>query len=443
MGCHTDFGPFNMDFFMLEKFFHLHSRGSSLRTEAIAGATTFLTGAYIVFVNPAILGEAGMDRAALTTVTCLVAALATLLIALWANVPLMMAPGMGLNAFFAYTLVLGEGLPWQTALGVVFLSGTFFLLLTLLGVRERLVRAIPASLRLATSVGIGLFITFIGMQNLGLVVQSEAVLVQLGSLTPEVLLGLGGLVVIALLERLRVRGSILIAILGTALAGMLLGLTPFPGSIVSTPPSITPLAFSLDIWGAMKISLWASIFSFMFVDLFDSLGTMLAVCREAGLSDREGRIPGLSRMLTADALATVGGALLGTSTTTAYVESASGVADGGRTGLTSVFTALFFFLAAFFTPLIAAVPPYATAPALMAVGLFMMRGIGQIDFYDFEEGLPAFLTLVLMPLTYSIATGLAFGFVSFVLLKICLGKWRSCDPFLMAAALLSLISLLV
>ncbi|WP_305041727.1 NCS2 family permease [Geoalkalibacter sp.] len=428
---------------MLERLFKVHARGSNPRTEIIAGGTTFLTAAYIIFVNPAILAQAGMDQGALTTVTCLVAGLATLLIALWANVPLMMAPGMGLNAFFAYTLVIGQGLHWTTALGVVFLSGIFFLFLTLIGVRERLVNAIPASLRLATSVGIGLFIAFIGMQNLGLVVRNEAVLVQMGPLTTEVLLGLAGLLLVAILELLRVRGSILLAILATAGAGMLLGLTPLPSQVVAPPPSIAPIAFSLDIVGALKISLWASIFSFMFVDLFDSLGTMLAVCREAGLTDREGKIPGLPRMLTADALATVGGSLLGTSTTTAYIESASGVADGGRTGLASVVTAILFLLASFFTPVIAAVPAYATAPALMTVGIFMMRGIGQIDFYNFEEGLPAFLTLILMPLTYSIATGLAFGFASFVLLKLFLGKIRHCDPFLIGAAVLSLISLMV
>jgi AGZA family xanthine/uracil permease-like MFS transporter len=428
---------------MLEKLFHIHARGSNPRTEIIAGTTTFLTAAYIVFVNPAILAQAGMDQGALTTVTCLVAGLATLLIALWANVPLMMAPGMGLNAFFAYTLVIGQGLHWSTALGVVFLSGVFFLFLTLIGVRERLVNAIPTSLRLATSVGIGLFIAFIGMQNLGLVIRNEAVLVQMGPLTTEVLLGLAGLLLVAILELLRVRGSILLAILATAGAGMILGLTPMPTQVIAPPPSIAPIAFSLDIVGALKISLWASIFSFMFVDLFDSLGTMLAVCREAGLTDRDGKIPGLQRMLTADALATVGGSLLGTSTTTAYIESAGGVADGGRTGLASVVTAILFFLAAFFTPIIAAVPAYATAPALMIVGIFMMRGIGQIDFYNFEEGLPAFLTLILMPLTYSIATGLAFGFASFVLLKLFLGKIRTCDPFLIAAAVLSTISLMV
>ncbi|BCR04309.1 guanine permease [Desulfuromonas versatilis] len=428
---------------MLEKLFHLHARGSNVRTEITAGVTTFLTAAYIIFVHPNILSQAGMDKGALTTVTCLVAGLATLLVALWANAPLMMAPGMGLNAFFTYTLVLGAGVPWQTALGVVFLSGVFFLVLTWLGVREKIVKAIPQSLRLATSVGIGLFIAFIGMQNLGLIVKSDAVLVALGGFSPQVLLGLFGLALAILLEVKRVRGAILLAILGTALAGMLIGISPWPAALVAVPPSPAAITFQLDILGAMKISLWASIFSFMFVDLFDSLGTMLAVCREAGMVDKDGNIPALPRMLTADALATVGGSLLGTSTTTAYIESASGVSDGGRTGLTAVVTATLFLVSALFTPLIGAVPAYATAPALMIVGIFMMRGIGQIDFYDFEEGAPAFLTFVLMPLTYSIATGLAFGMLSYVLLKLCLGKIRECEPFLIGAAIFSLISLMV
>ncbi|PLX81834.1 MAG: guanine permease [Desulfuromonas sp.] len=428
---------------MLERTFQLRRHGATVRTEAVAGATTFLTAAYIIFVHPSILAGAGMDKGALTTVTCLVAALATLLVALWANAPLMMAPGMGLNAFFTYTLVLGQGIAWQTALGVVFLSGIVFLVLSWLGVRERLVRAIPSSLRLAASVGIGLFIAFIGLQNLGIVVRSEAVLVQLGAFTTEAMLGLLGLLLAILLEARRVRGAILLAILATAAAGMAAGVSPLPAGLVALPPSPAPIALQLDIAGAMQIALWSSIFSFMFVDLFDSLGTLLAVCREAGMADDRGEIPALPRMLAADAFATVGGALLGTSTTTAFIESASGVSAGGRTGLTGVFTALFFLLAAFFTPLIAAVPPYATAPALIVVGIFMMRGIGQIDFYNFEEGAPAFLTLLLMPLTYSIATGLAFGFLSTVLLKLFLGKIRQCDPFLVGAAALSLVSLLV
>ncbi len=426
---------------MLEKIFKLSQRGTNPRTEVVAGITTFLTAGYIIFVNPTILADAGMDKGALITVTCLVAFLATMLMAIWANAPLMMAPGMGLNAFFAYTLVLGHGLSWQTALGVVFLSGLFFLILTLVGWRERIVRAIPIPLRLAASVGIGLFIAFIGLKNLGLITQSPATLVQLGEISGTVLVGFGGLLLIAVLEGLKIRGSILIGVVVTTVAGMLFGLTPFPDAIISLPPSPAPIAFQLDIIGALKFSLWSSIFSFMFVDLFDSLGTLLAVCREAGMEDEDGNIPALPKMLTADAVATVGGALLGTSTTTTYIESAAGVADGGRTGLTSVVTATLFLLAAFFTPLVGAVPAFATAPALIIVGIFMMRGVSQIDFYNFEVALPSFLTLILMPLTFSIATGLAFGFSSYVLLKILRGQIKECDPVLIIIAALSLISL--
>jgi len=427
---------------MLQKFFSLEERNTNVRTEILAGLTTFLTAAYIIFVNPGILSATGMDQGALITVTCVVAGLSSILIGLWANAPLMMAPGMGLNAFFAFGLVLGAGIAWQTALGVVFISGVFFFLLTVFGIRERIVRAIPASLRLATSVGIGLFIAFIGMKNLGLIVANEATFVGLGPLNRTVILGLLGLLLIAILEVKKIRGSILIGILATALAGMILKISPFPGGIVAAPPSMAPVAFQLDILGALKISLWASIFSFMFVDLFDSLGTMLAVCREAGL-EKDGEIRDLPKMLTADAVATVGGALLGTSTTTTYIESASGVADGGRTGLTGVSTGILFLLAAFFTPIIGSVQAYATAPALIMVGIFMMRGIGQINFHDFEEGVPSFLTFIMMPLTFSIAKGLAFGFLSYVLIKILVGKAKEVDPVLAIAALLSLVSLMV
>ena len=428
---------------MLEKLFKLQQRSTTVRTEALAGVTTFLTAAYIVFVHPAILSRAGMDQGALTTVTCLVAAIATGLIALWANAPLMMAPGMGLNAFFTYSLVLGQGVAWPTALGVVFISGVMFLVLTWVGVREKVARAIPTSLRLATSVGIGFFIAFIGLQNLGLIVKSDAVLVQLGSFSPAVMLGLGGLILAVILEIRRVRGAILLAIIATTLVGILVGQAPLPEGVIAAPPSLAPLAFRLDILGALKLSFWSSIFSFMFVDLFDSLGTMLAVSREAGLTDDHGEVHNLSQMLQADAWATIFGALLGTSTTTTFIESASGVADGGRTGLTSIVTAGCFLLAMFFTPLIGAVPAFATAPALILVGIFMMRGISQIDFYNFEEAAPAFLTFILMPLTYSIATGLAFGFVTFVLIKLLLGKARELNPFLIGAAIFSLISLLI
>jgi AGZA family xanthine/uracil permease-like MFS transporter len=426
---------------MLERLFQLRRHNTSVSTEVTAGVTTFLTAAYIIFVHPHILAQTGMDKGAITTVTCLVAALATLLIALWANAPLMMAPGMGLNAFFTYTLVIGQGIPWPTALGVVFLSGVIFLLLTWLGVRERLVRAIPMSLRMATAVGIGLFIAFIGLQNLGLVVHNDAVLVGLGPFTLTALLGLAGLLVAVLLEIRRVRGALLLAILSTAGLGMILGATPLPGSLVALPPSPAPILLRLDIISALQLSLWSSILSFMFVDLFDSLGTLLSVCREAGMAEDGGNIPGLPRLLTADALATIGGSLLGTSTTTTFIESASGIAEGGRTGLTAVVTSLCFLGAAFFTPLISAVPLYATAPALILVGIFMMRGIGQIDFYSFEEGVPAFLTFLLMPLTYSIATGLAFGFISYLLIQTLLGKLLQCDPFLIGIAVFAGISL--
>ena len=425
---------------MFEKLFQLRQHRTTVRTELTAGVTTFLASAYIILVHPAMLAQTGMNQGALTTVTCLAAGLATLLVALWANAPLMMAPGMGLNAFFTYSLVLGQGIPWPTALGVVFLSGAFFLLLTVFGFRERLLRAIPPSLQQAISVGIGLFIAFIGLQNLGLVVKNDAVLVELGHFSPPVLLGLLGLLLAALLLARRVRGALLLAILAVTLLGIVSGQAALPAGVIALPPSPAPIAFKLDLAGACRLVLWPAIFTFMFVDLFDSLGTLLAVCREAEMVDDRGRIPGLGRMLTADALATLAGALLGTSTTTAYLESASGVSEGGRTGLTGLTTAALFFLAAFFAPLATAIPAFATAPALIMVGVFMMRGIGRIDFYDFEEGLPAFLTLLVMPLTFSIATGLAFGFLSYVLLKLCLGKIRQCDPFLLFAATLSFIS---
>ena len=429
---------------MLESLFKLSERQTDVRTEIIAGLTTFLTAAYIVFVNPNILSNTGMDKGALITVTCLVAGLSSILMGLWANAPIMMAPGMGLNAFFAFSLVLGNGgkVSWQEALGVVFISGVIFLILTFLGVREKIVKAIPPSLRIATSVGIGLFIAFIGMQGLGLIVKNDAVLVGLGTMSKTVLLGLAGLLLIIILEIRNVKGSILIGILATALVGMIFKLSPFPTGVMDMPPSMAPIAFKLDIMGALKVSLWANIFSFMFVDLFDSLGTLLAVCREADL-EKDGDIEDLPKMLFADAVATVFGSILGTSTTTSYIESASGVAEGGRTGMTAVTTGVLFLLAAFFTPVIGAVQAYATAPALIVVGIFMMRGIGQINFYDFEEGVPAFLTLILMPLTYSIAQGLVFGFIAFALIKILVGKARDLDPILMVIAALCLVSLVV
>lgn len=426
----------------LDRMFKVSHRGSTFPTEVLAGITTFLTASYILFVHPTMLSATGMDHGALITVTGLSAALATLLVALLGNAPLMMAPGMGLNAFFTYTLVLGEGLAWQTALGVVFLSGALFLVLSWVGAREHVVQVIPQSLRIATAVGIGLFIAFIGLKNLGVIVHSPATLVQLGSFTTQSCIGLGALLLILVLEIRRVRGAILIGIGVATVAGMVFGLVQMPEQVVSMPPSPAPLLLQLDILSALNISLWASIFSFMFVDLFDSLGTMMAVCREANMTDEKGDIPMLSRLLHADALATLGGALLGTSTTTAFIESASGVSDGGRTGLSSVVTACMFLLALFFAPVIAVVPVFATAPALIVVGLFMMRSMPLIDFKNLEVGAPAFVTIIMMPLGYSIATGLSFGLICHVVIHLAQGKIRQCHPTLIVIALISVVGLL-
>jgi AGZA family xanthine/uracil permease-like MFS transporter len=340
-----------------------------------------------------------------------------------------MAPGMGLNAFFTYTLVLGDKISWQQALGVVFLSGAVFLLLTLVGAREKIVAAIPLSLRLGAAAGIGLFITFIGLKNLGFIVASPATLVKLGAIDAKVGLGLLGLAVMGVLTVRKIRGAILIGIITATVVGALVGLVDVSvlskGSVVSAPPSIAPIMLKLDILGAMRLSLIGAIFSFMFVDLFDSVGTIVACSHEAGLIDRNGGIRKINRMLEADAIATVAGAMLGTSTTTTYIESGAGIAEGGRTGLASVVTGLLFLAALFVTPLIGIVPSFATAPALIMVGVFMFRSIGKIDMSDFCTALPAFLTIILMPLTYSISTGLAFGFVSHIVLTVAAGRGRS------------------
>lgn len=428
---------------MLERIFHLQEHRTTAAREFFAGLTTFLTMGYIIFVNPHILGEAGMPKAALVTATVLASVVGTTLVGLWANVPFAMAPGMGLNAFFTYALVLGQGLSWQTTLGVVFLSGIVFLVLTVAGVREKVVAAIPMSLRLAAAGGIGLFITFIGFKSMGLVVSSQATLVQLGKLTPPVWLGLGGLMLMGILEVRKVPGAILISVVITTIAGMACGEVPLPKEIVSLPPSLAPLAFKLDILGALKVSLLAPIFSLMFVDLFDSVGTIVACSHEAGMIDSDGRIHRIDRILQADAIATVAGSLLGTSTTTTYIESGSGIAVGGRTGLTAITVSFFFLLALFFTPLIGAVPAFATAPALVGVGVFMFQSIRHIDFGNFEEAVPAFMTIVLMPLTYSISNGLVFGFLSYIVIALASGDWRKVNPVLWVIGALSLLQLLI
>jgi len=427
----------------MRKLFKLKENGSDVKTEVIGGLTTFLTMAYIIFVNPLILSEAGMDKPALITATCLAAAFGTLLVGLWANVPFAMAPGMGLNAFFTYTLVMGQGLSWETALGVVFVSGVAFFILTIAGIREKVVNAIPLSLRIATAAGIGLFITFIGLKNMGLIVDNPATLVSIGPLTRPVLIGLASLILITILELRKVKGSILIGIAAATVAGILFGEVSMPSGVFSAPPSLAPIAFQLDILGALKWGLVGAIFSFMFVDLFDSIGTIVACSYEAGHVESDGTIKRIDRVLEADAVATVAGSLLGTSTTTTYIESASGIADGARTGLSSVVTGLLFLLALFFAPLIGSVPAFATAPALVIVGVFMFRNIKEINFSNMKDAVPAFLTMILMPLTFSISTGLTVGFLSYILISVFSGDLKKVSPVMWGVGLLSAINLVI
>ncbi|PIE76807.1 guanine permease [bacterium DOLJORAL78_65_58] len=361
----------------------------------------------------------------------------------WANVPFAMAPGMGLNAFFAYTLVLGGGVTWQTALGVVLVSGVMFFLLTVLGVRRYVIAAIPLEMRLAIAAGIGLFITFIGMQSLGLIVKNDAVLVGLGTLERPVLLGLAGLLLITVLEIRKVRGSILMGIVLTTVLGVLFKDVALPASLVGTPPSPAPILLKMDVLGALKWGMWGAIFSFMFVDLFDSVGTIVACSYEAGMVQEDGRIEKIDRVLEADAVATIAGALMGTSTTTTYIESGAGIAAGGRTGLANMATGLLFLVALFLTPLIGIVPGFATAPALIIVGVHMFRNVKNIDFRKLEIGIPAFLTIILMPLTYSISMGLAFGFVAYIVTTIAAGHGRGMHPFLWVIGALSALDIVL
>ena len=413
---------------MLNKIFRLEKRNTCVKTEIIAGITTFLTMAYIIFVNPAILSQAGMDKPALIAVTCLVTAIATIATGVFANAPIAMAPGMGLNAFFAYMLVITQKISWQTALGVVFMSGLFFLILTLIGLRKKLVEAIPASLISAISVGIGLFITFIGLQNLGIVKDHPVTLVQAANLSPTIMIGLAGLIVMIFLEMKKFKGSLLIGIIVSTVLAIMLGKVDKPQSLISTDISISAVAMKLDILSTLKWSLFGSIFSLMFMDMFDSIGTLVACCSEAKMADEKGKIKELDRLLTIDAGASMFGAMMGTSTTTSYIESAAGIEQGGRTGLTSIVTGILFLIAMLFVPVVGIVPIYATAPALIMVGLFMIKEIKKIDFVQMENAFPAFIIIIMIALSYSISTGLAFGFISFAVLKVIAGKAGQIKP---------------
>ncbi|WP_312524617.1 NCS2 family permease [Paracoccus sp. (in: a-proteobacteria)] len=414
----------------MERLFKLTEKGTNVRTEVIAGITTFLTMAYIIFVNPDILASTGMDKSAVFVATCLAAAIGSAVMALWANWPIGMAPGMGLNAFFAFTVVGAMGFTWQQALGAVFISGVIFLILSVTGIRRWLVEGIPHSMRSAVAAGIGMFLGLIALKTSGIVVDNPATLVGLGNMTaaPAVLTILGLFLIVAL-EAMKVRGAILIGILVITVVSILFGISSF-GGIFSMPPSIMPTFFQLDIGGALAAGIFHVILVMVLVEVFDATGTLVGVAKRAGLL-KDGPAhdnPELGRALMADSTAIVAGSLIGTSSTTAYVESASGVAAGGRTGLTALTVAVLFLLAMFFAPLAGSVPAHATAPALLFVAGLMMREFSDVQWDDITESAPAVLTAIMMPFTYSIANGLAFGFISFAVIKLCTGRAREVHP---------------
>jgi AGZA family xanthine/uracil permease-like MFS transporter len=427
---------------MLERVFALKRNGANVRTEVFAGFTTFLTMAYIVVVNPSILGQTGMPLAAVAAATCVAAGVGSILMGLISNYPLALAPGMGLNAYFTFTVVKGMGVPWETALGCVFLSGVAFLVLTAVGARQLIVNAIPRSLFSAVAGGVGLFIAFIGFKDAGIVVANPATTVALGNLaSPPVALSLAGLMGIAALQAWKVKGAILFGILGATAAGWAMGLvhvSPSPTSLAD----MSATAFRLNIWGALNLkggfgaALIEIVFVFLFVDLFDNVGTLVAVTKRAGFVQPDGTIPRLSRILFADSIATLVGALAGTSTVTSYIESAAGVEVGGRTGLTSVVVGVLFLLTLMFAPLVQAIPAAATAPALILVGAMMMGALKEVEWFDPVEAIPAFLTLIMIPLSFSIANGLAFGIVSHAVLTLVTGRARRKDWLLFVLAVL-------
>ncbi len=423
---------------MTERLFKLSKNNTNVKTEIIAGITTFMTMAYILIVNPLTLAEAGMDFGAVFTATALSAVVATLVMALVANLPFALAPGMGLNAFFAYTVVLSMGASWEFALTAVFLEGIIFIILTFLNVREAIINAIPLNLKKAVSVGIGLFIAFIGLYNAGIVVLGTGIPLTLGKVTGgSALLAIIGLLITGFLLAKKVKGALLFGILATTIIGIPMGITQLPEGLqfVSAPPSLEPIFFKFDFSEIFTMKMVVVLFSFLFVDMFDTVGTLIGVATKADMLDENGKVPRVKQALFADAVGTTVGAMLGTSTVTTYVESASGVAEGGRTGLTALSTAGMFAISLFLSPLFIMIPSAATAPALILVGLFMMSPIKGINFDDFTEAIPAFLTIVMMPLSYSIAEGIVFGMISYVVLKTITGKFKDVSPLMYVLAI--------
>ncbi len=414
---------------MLDKFFKLKENNTTVRTELLAGVTTFMTMAYILAVNPDILGATGMDKGGVFTATVISSVIATLVMALWAKLPFALAPGMGLNAFFAYTVVLGMGHTWQFALTAVFLEGLVFLLLTAGNIREMIVNSIPLNLKHAISVGIGLFIAFMGLKNAGIVVSNEATFLALGDIAaigenPGPAIALVTLLLTGALLALKVRGALLIGIVAGALLGIPAGLTHLSGTANWAPPSLAPVFMKFEWSQIFTLDMLLVVFTFLFVDMFDTVGTLVGVSSKANMLDEKGRVPRVKQAFFADAIGTTVGAMLGTSTVTTYVESASGVNEGGRTGLTALTVALLFFAALFLAPLFLMIPGVATAPALIIVGAMMMTPVKNIAMEDFTESIPAFLTMIMMPMSFSISEGIMFGVVSYVLLKLITGRFR-------------------
>ncbi len=419
---------------MLERFFQLSAHGTTVRTEVMAGLTTFLTMAYIIFVNPDILSAAGMPKDSVFVATCVAAAVGSLIMGLYANYPIALAPGMGLNAYFAFAVVQGMGFTWQAALGAVFISGMLFIVISLFRVREWIINAIPRSLKFSISAGIGLFLAIIGLKNAGLITGHPATLITMGDLhKPGAIMAILGFLLIVALEKRRVPGAIIIGILAVTAASMLFGQTTF-GGVVAAPPSIAPTFMQMDISGALNVGLLTVVLTFFLVELFDASGTLIGVCHRAKLLDADGRLPRLRNALLSDSVAIAAGAMLGTSSTTAYIESAAGTSVGGRTGLTATVVALLFLAALVFAPLAGTVPAYATAPALCYVAVLMIRGLSEIDWEDLSESAPAVVTAITMPFTFSISHGIAFGFISYVGIKALSGRFKDLTPMVVIIA---------
>ncbi|PUF17740.1 adenine permease PurP [Salmonella enterica subsp. enterica] len=421
---------------MLERVFKLREHGTTARTEVIAGFTTFLTMVYIVFVNPQILGVAGMDTSAVFVTTCLIAAFGSILMGLFANLPVALAPAMGLNAFFAFVVVQAMGLPWQVGMGAIFWGTVGLLLLTIFRVRYWMIANIPVSLRVGITSGIGLFIGMMGLKNAGVIVANPETLVSIGNLTSHsVLLGVLGFFIIAILASRNIHAAVLVSIIVTTLLGWMMGDVHYNG-IVSAPPSVTSVVGHVDLAGSFNLGLAGVIFSFMLVNLFDSSGTLIGVTDKAGLADAKGKFPRMKQALFVDSISSVTGAFVGTSSVTAYIESSSGVSVGGRTGLTAVVVGILFLLVIFLSPLAGMVPPYAAAGALIYVGVLMTSSLARVNWQDLTESVPAFITAVMMPFSFSITEGIALGFISYCVMKIGTGRLRDLSPCVVIVALL-------